>query len=189
MLCRHIESSDGRDYSHTLVWTVMRLITGSLFSCAAQRVGAPRARPAGAERGTGPPRATAMGGPAGRSPPVWFDLIPGMSHRVPMSRLVRIVLLLGAVLASGVAARQPAPSRPNILVIIGDDWSYPHAGAYSDRSSRRPLRPHRSRRCPVQERLRGCAVVHTVARIAADWTRGSSTWRRRQSLGVSTGAL
>jgi N-sulfoglucosamine sulfohydrolase len=27
---------------------------------------------------------------------------------------------------------QPEPSRPNILVIIADDWSYPHAGAYGD---------------------------------------------------------
>ena len=33
-------------------------------------LGAPQARPAGAERGEGAPRATAMGGPAGRSPPV-----------------------------------------------------------------------------------------------------------------------
>jgi N-sulfoglucosamine sulfohydrolase len=55
-----------------------------------------------------------------------------------MSRLVRIVLLLGAVLASGVGARQPAPSRPNILVIIADDWSYPHAGAYGDRVVKTP---------------------------------------------------
>ena len=50
-----------------------------------------------------------------------------------MSSLVRLVLLLGAVLASGLGARQPAPSRPNILVIIADDWSYPNAGAYGDR--------------------------------------------------------
>jgi N-sulfoglucosamine sulfohydrolase len=74
-----------------------------------------------------------------------------------MSRLVRIVLLLGAVLASGrlraegasaslaealaeagAAAQQPAPSRPNILVIIADDWSYPHAGAYGDRVVKTP---------------------------------------------------
>ena len=55
-----------------------------------------------------------------------------------MSRLVRIVLLLGAVLASGVGARQPAPSRPNILVIIADDWSHPHAGAYGDRVVKTP---------------------------------------------------
>jgi len=55
-----------------------------------------------------------------------------------MSSLVRIVLLLGAVLAGGLGARQPAPSRPNILVIIADDWSYPHAGAYGDRVVKTP---------------------------------------------------
>jgi N-sulfoglucosamine sulfohydrolase len=55
-----------------------------------------------------------------------------------MSSLVRIGLLLGAVLASGLGARQPAPSRPNILVIIADDWSYPHAGAYGDRVVKTP---------------------------------------------------
>ncbi len=56
-----------------------------------------------------------------------------MSHRVPRSSLFRIVLLLGAALASGLGVPQPAPSRPNILVIIADDWSYPHAGAYGDK--------------------------------------------------------
>ena len=55
-----------------------------------------------------------------------------------MSSLVRIVLLLGAVLAGGLGARQPAPSRPNILVIIADDWSYPHASAYGDRVVKTP---------------------------------------------------
>ena len=29
-------------------------------------------------------------------------------------------------------------SRPNILVIVGDDWSYPHAGAYGDKVVKTP---------------------------------------------------
>ena len=55
-----------------------------------------------------------------------------------MSSLFRIVLLLGAALASGLGVRQPANSRPNILVIIADDWSYPHAGAYGDKVVKTP---------------------------------------------------
>jgi arylsulfatase A-like enzyme len=37
------------------------------------------------------------------------------------------------------AGRQPAPARRlNILVAIADDWSFPHAGAYGDRTVRTP---------------------------------------------------
>lgn len=36
------------------------------------------------------------------------------------------------------AAATPAPSRPNILLIIADDWSYPHAGAYGDNVVKTP---------------------------------------------------
>ena len=55
-----------------------------------------------------------------------------------MLRLPLIVFILGALL--GIAARAPQTSspRPNILVIIGDDWSYPHAGAYSDKVVKTP---------------------------------------------------
>lgn len=37
--------------------------------------------------------------------------------------------------AQGTAAR---PSRPNILVAIADDWSFPHAGIYGDRTVSTP---------------------------------------------------
>jgi N-sulfoglucosamine sulfohydrolase len=41
--------------------------------------------------------------------------------------------------ASGNTAQpQAAASRPNILLIIADDWSYPHAGAYGDRVVKTP---------------------------------------------------
>jgi N-sulfoglucosamine sulfohydrolase len=40
-----------------------------------------------------------------------------------------------ATLASGA---QPASPRPNILLIIADDWSYPHAGVLGDRVVKTP---------------------------------------------------
>ncbi len=53
-----------------------------------------------------------------------------------MTRLVRLGIALAAVMLaapSGDAQAPQAPqARPNILVLIGDDWSHPHAGAYGD---------------------------------------------------------
>ena len=54
-----------------------------------------------------------------------------------MLRIVAVALAL-LVTAAG-AAHQPAGVRtPNILVIIADDWSFPHAGAYGDKVVRTP---------------------------------------------------
>lgn len=39
----------------------------------------------------------------------------------------------------GEASAQTPPGRPNILVVIADDWSYPHAGAYGDRVVKTPV--------------------------------------------------
>jgi len=36
------------------------------------------------------------------------------------------------------AAAQPTSRRPNILVCIADDWSFPHAGAYGNKAARTP---------------------------------------------------
>jgi arylsulfatase len=51
-------------------------------------------------------------------------------------------LLMAAVpaIAGAEAARQQPspPRRPNILFVIADDWSHPHAGAYGDRSVKTP---------------------------------------------------
>jgi arylsulfatase A-like enzyme len=48
-------------------------------------------------------------------------------------------LAVGALLTVATAAPQPGPSlRPNILVIIADDWGYPHAGSYGDRVVKTP---------------------------------------------------
>src|ERR1700736_3558674 len=41
-------------------------------------------------------------------------------------------------LASGVAAAEQE-SRPNILLAIADDWSWPHAGVYGDRVVKTPV--------------------------------------------------
>jgi len=53
-------------------------------------------------------------------------------------------LILGAALAfalSPTAAGRPGylqPRPPNILLVIADDWSFPHAGAYGDRAVATP---------------------------------------------------
>lgn len=43
-----------------------------------------------------------------------------------MTRITAFLTLVATLLAALVASAQ----RPNILIAIGDDWSYPHAGAY-----------------------------------------------------------
>ena len=53
-------------------------------------------------------------------------------------RLRLMSLLLGVFAAAGASGQAPPPQRPNILVIIADDWSYPHAGAYGDRVVKTP---------------------------------------------------
>ena len=45
-------------------------------------------------------------------------------------RLLALIGLLALVPAPVSAA--PAPKRPNIVVVIADDWSFPHAGVYGD---------------------------------------------------------
>ena len=53
---------------------------------------------------------------------------------------LRILAVALAVLVTATAAaHQPASARPpNILVIIADDWGYPHAGVYGDKVVRTP---------------------------------------------------
>ena len=53
-----------------------------------------------------------------------------------MIRATLIALL--AAIATLATGAQPAPSRPNILLVIADDWSYPHAGVLGDRVVRTP---------------------------------------------------
>lgn len=43
-----------------------------------------------------------------------------------------ICLAAGLALTMGTASRTQQPRPPNILLVIADDWSYPHASAYGD---------------------------------------------------------
>ncbi|HEY1380509.1 MAG TPA: sulfatase-like hydrolase/transferase, partial [Gemmataceae bacterium] len=54
--------------------------------------------------------------------------------------MTRHAVLVAAVLG-GLLAAGPAPAadnRPNILLCVADDWSYPHAGCYGDRVVKTP---------------------------------------------------
>ncbi len=48
------------------------------------------------------------------------------------------LLIAGALLAGAAGTVQPRSPAPNILVIVADDWSYPHAGAYGDKVVKTP---------------------------------------------------
>ena len=48
-----------------------------------------------------------------------------------------LAVALTAVAIIGTGTQQ-APSRPNILLVIADDWSYPHAGVLGDRVVKTP---------------------------------------------------
>ena len=43
-----------------------------------------------------------------------------------------LALTLGPTLATKAPAAHPAP-RPNVVMLIADDWSFPHAGVYGDK--------------------------------------------------------
>lgn len=73
---------------------------------------------------------------------------------------VLALLLLSAALGTALPARcdtPDAPSRPNILMCIADDWSWPHAGAYGDRVVK----------TPTFDRIAGEGVLFTRAFCAA----------------------
>ncbi len=58
-------------------------------------------------------------------------------------RSVALLALLGVGLTATAAeaqspAKQPAKKRPNILIVIADDWSWPHAGVYGDKVVKTP---------------------------------------------------
>lgn len=49
-----------------------------------------------------------------------------------------LLLIWGAVTAAPLSQTPSAPARPNILFIIADDWSFPHAGVYGDKVVQTP---------------------------------------------------
>ncbi len=72
--------------------------------------------------------------------------------------MVRAMLLAGlaAVVTIAGSTRQ-APARPNILLVIADDWSYPHAGVLGDRVVK----------TPTFDRVAGEGVLFRNAFVAA----------------------
>src|SRR5687767_15569909 len=50
----------------------------------------------------------------------------------------RWVIALVVGMAAGANTGQTRQQPPNILFVIADDWSYPHAGAYGDRTVATP---------------------------------------------------
>lgn len=62
---------------------------------------------------------------------------PGRLRYLPCAVLA-LALTGEAALLSDQGAGQEAPRRPNILFVIADDWSYPHASAYGDRTVSTP---------------------------------------------------
>jgi N-sulfoglucosamine sulfohydrolase len=62
-----------------------------------------------------------------------------MTGRLGSMTLRVVAVTLGLMLTATAGAHQPASARPpNILVIIADDWAYPHSGAYGDPVVRTP---------------------------------------------------
>lgn len=62
------------------------------------------------------------------------------SEALPRRMPLRPILLVLALptLASGAAAAPAPDERPNVLLAIADDWSWPHAGAYGDPAVKTP---------------------------------------------------
>lgn len=47
-------------------------------------------------------------------------------------------VLVSACFVVSVAAAEPSPSRPNVLILMADNWAWPHAGIYGDPVVRTP---------------------------------------------------
>ena len=78
-------------------------------------------------------------------------------------------------------ARQPTSAPPpNILVIIADDWAYPHAGAYADTVVRTPTFDRIAHEGVLFRQVRGRTIVHAVAGVAAHRARASPIGGGRQ---------
>jgi arylsulfatase A-like enzyme len=69
-----------------------------------------------------------------------YDLAndPGERKNLAVAQPDRVRLMTAALDKIRHAEQPSAPRRPNILIAIADDWSYPHAGIYGDRVVRTP---------------------------------------------------
>ena len=99
----------------------------------------------------------------------------------------RIVgLALGVLMTATGAARQPGPSlRPNILVIIADDWSYPHAGAYGDKVVKTPTFDRVAREGVLFRHAFVAAPSCTPSRASLLTGQAPHHWRRAATSGAS----
>jgi arylsulfatase A-like enzyme len=61
---------------------------------------------------------------------------------------------------------QAPPSRPNILLVIADDWSYPHASAYGDATAKTPAFDRIAREGARFDRAFTAAPTCTASRAA-----------------------
>src|SRR5262245_18813580 len=76
-------------------------------------------------------------------------------------RKASLALLL--IATTGAASAQP---RPNVLVVVADDWSAPHAGAYGDRTVKTPAFDRVAREGALFERAFTTAPSCTPSRAA-----------------------
>ena len=114
---------------------------------------------------------------------------------VPRAAALLVPLILSLALAGDRTSRQDQPQpprsnspRPNILVAIADDWSFPHAGVYGDRTVRTPHIDRLAREgVSVHACIRRGAVVHAIPSGAPDRPGGASPRRGRQPVGIAAG--
>lgn len=57
-----------------------------------------------------------------------------MGRRTTLLWILTSLVALSATAPLQAAADKSSPARPNILLVIADDWSWPHAGIYRDES-------------------------------------------------------
>jgi arylsulfatase A-like enzyme len=62
----------------------------------------------------------------------------GMSFRISLTCVATLLLLFSTCAPQSGSTEYTEAERPNVLLFIADDWSFPHAGAYGDRVVRTP---------------------------------------------------
>jgi uncharacterized sulfatase len=68
-----------------------------------------------------------------------YDTLPFMSGIQTRRQFLAFGAVAGSAFSAACALKKTEePKRPNILFILGDDWSYPHAGAYGDAAVKTP---------------------------------------------------
>lgn len=69
--------------------------------------------------------------------------------------------------------------RPNILVVMADDWSWPHAGAYADPAVNTPTFDHVAREGVLFSNAHASAPSCTPSRMAI--ASGQWHWRLQEA--------